>query len=143
MSIPKTGENQCVIMPKERIDTGQGNKSRSITAIDLTGSPTSKYINVEVLFGFGQRDIETKRFNSFQASRGIIQSNRQSSFQSMLDKTALKVPSKSLNTITPEVLVKDIADTRPVRIIVGPYMGQNKEYKNIGRTIDLICLEIK
>ena len=52
MSIPKTGENQCMIMPKERIDTGQGNKSRSITAIDLTGSPTSKYINVEILFGY-------------------------------------------------------------------------------------------
>ena len=52
MSIPKTGENQCVIMSKERIDKGQGNKSRSITAIDLTGSPTSKYINVEILFRF-------------------------------------------------------------------------------------------
>ena len=61
----------------------------------------------------------------------------------MLDKTALKVPSKSLNTITPEVLVKDIAGTRPVTIIVGPYMGQYKEYKNIGRTMDLICLQIK
>ena len=61
----------------------------------------------------------------------------------MLDKTALKVPSKSLNTITPEVLVKDIADTRLVKIIVGPYMRQYKEYKNIGRTVDLICLEIK
>ena len=143
MSIPKTGENQCMIMPKERIDTGQGNKSRSITAIDLTGSPTSKYINVEILFGFWQRDIETKRFDSFQANRGIIESNRESSFWSMLSKTALKVASKSSNTITPEVLVEDIADTRPVTIIVGPYMGQYKEYKNIGRTIDLICLEIK
>ena len=61
----------------------------------------------------------------------------------MLGKTALKVASKSSNTITPEVLVKDIADTRPVTIIVAPYMGQYKEYKNIGRTIDLICLEIK
>ena len=61
----------------------------------------------------------------------------------MLDKTALKVPSKSLNTITPEVLVKDIADTRLVKIIVGPYMRHYKEYKNIGRTVDLICLEIK
>ena len=61
----------------------------------------------------------------------------------MLDKTALKVPSESLNTITPEVLVKDIADTRLVKIIVGPYMRQYKEYKNIGRTVDLICLEIK
>ena len=52
MSISKTGENQCMIIPKERIDTGQVNKSRSITAIDLTGSPTSKYINVEILFEF-------------------------------------------------------------------------------------------
>ena len=52
MSIPKTGENQCMIIPKERINTGEGNKSRSIIAIHLTGSPTSKYINVEILFGF-------------------------------------------------------------------------------------------
>ena len=143
MRIPKTGENQCMIMPKERIDTGQGNKSRSITAIDLTGSLTSMYINIEILFGFSQRDIETKRFDYVQANRRIIQSNRQSSFQSMLGETALKVASKSSNTITPEVLVKDIANTRPVTIIVGPYIGQDKEYKNIGRTFDLICLEIK
>ena len=61
----------------------------------------------------------------------------------MLGKTALKVESKSSNTITPEVLVKDITDTRPVIIIVGPYMGQYKEYENIGRTIDLMCSEIK
>ena len=40
------------MMSKERIDKGQGNKSRSITAIDLTGSPTSEYINVEILFRF-------------------------------------------------------------------------------------------
>ena len=61
----------------------------------------------------------------------------------MLGKTALKVASKSSNTITPEVLVKDIADTRLVTIIVGPYMRQYRKYKNIGRTIDLICFEIK
>ena len=60
----------------------------------------------------------------------------------MLGKTALKVASKSSNTIMPNDLVKDIADTRPVTIIVRPYMGQYKEYKNIGRTIDLICLQI-
>ena len=60
----------------------------------------------------------------------------------MLGKTALKVASKSLNTIMPNILVKDIANTRPVTIIVGLYMGQYKEYKNIGRTIDLICLQI-
>ena len=32
-----------------------------------------------------------------------------------------------------EVPVKDIAEPRPVTIIVGPYMGPYKEYKNIGK----------
>ena len=40
--------------------------------------------------------------------------------------------AKVNSSIIPEVPVKDIAETRPVKVIVGPYMGQYKEYKNIG-----------
>ena len=86
MSVLKTEENQRMIIKKEQIETGQGNKSSSITAIDLTGSPTSKYSNLETSLEFWRIDIETKRFDSFQANRGIIESNRQSSFRSMLGK---------------------------------------------------------
>ena len=52
MSVLKTEENQRMIIKKEQIETGQGNKSSSITAIDLTGSPTSKYSNLETSLEF-------------------------------------------------------------------------------------------
>ena len=40
--------------------------------------------------------------------------------------------AKANSSIIPQVPVKDIAETRPFTVIVGPYMGQYKEYKNIG-----------
>ena len=46
MGVPNIQVNQGIIMKKEQIDTGQGNKSSSITAIDLTGSLTRKYRNI-------------------------------------------------------------------------------------------------
>ena len=74
-----------------------------------------------------------KLFDSYQANRGIIESNRQSSFRSILGKGGLKVTAKANSSIVLEVPIKDIAETRPVTVIVGPYMGQHKEYKNIGK----------
>ena len=43
--------------------------------------------------------------------------------------------AKANSSIIPEVPVKDIAETRPVTVIVGPYMRQYKEYNNIGMHI--------
>ena len=40
--------------------------------------------------------------------------------------------AKANSSIIPEVPVKDIPETSPVKVIVGPYMGQYKEYTNIG-----------
>ena len=51
----------------------------------------------------------------------------------MPGKGGLKVTTKANSAIMPGVPVKDIAETRPVTVIVGPYMGQYKEYKNIGK----------
>ena len=74
------------------------------------------------------------KFDSYQANRAIIESNRQSTFRSIIPgKGGLKVTTKANSTTLPEVPVKDIAETRPVTVIVGPYMGQYKEYKNIGK----------
>ena len=46
MGVPNIQANQGIIMKKEQIDTGQGNKSSSIRALDLTGSLTRKYRNI-------------------------------------------------------------------------------------------------
>ena len=53
----------------------------------------------------------------------------------MIGKGGLKVTAKANSSIVPEVPVKDIAETRPVMVIVGTYMGQYKEYKNISKHI--------
>ena len=47
----------------------------------------------------------------------------------------MKVTAKANGSIVPEVPVKDIAHTRPVTVIVEPYMGQYKEYKNTSKHI--------
>ena len=49
----------------------------------------------------------------------------------MIGKGGLKVTAKANSSIIPEVPVKDIDETRPVTVIVRPYMRQYKEYKNI------------
>ena len=39
--------------------------------------------------------------------------------------------AKANSSIIPEVPVKDIPETTPVTVIVGPYIRQDKEYENI------------
>ena len=56
----------------------------------------------------------------------------QSSFRSIIGKGGLTLTAKANSSIIPKVPVKDIAETRPVTVIVEPYLGQYIEYKNIG-----------
>ena len=80
--------------------------------------------------------IDTKRFSTYEANKSIIQAKRHGTFRNLWSKSALKIMPKS-SVLVPMLptTTQEFSDTRPVIVIVGPYLGLNKEFQNLGRNL--------
>lgn len=89
-------------------------KNEEINTIDLTTSSSSN----------------KPRFQSYMANRHIINASRASTFQ-RTSQPGLQVPPGLPKRVKVQT-VKTVAETRPITVIIGPYMGVNTQYKSIG-----------
>lgn len=116
-----------------------------IEPIDLTKSPPKGNINKDPsnITTNNKFTLVTSRFDSYQANRKLIESRKHGPLRNLIGKGALKIASKAPVPLPLSGnIIKETIDTRPVSVIVGPYMGANKEYKNLGMC-NIINNEIK
>lgn len=106
---------------QESLEHSSSKVKKEVHAIDLTSpkKPTTS---------------KPSRFNSYIANRSIVEATRQSGFKNT-GKAALKasISGSISNTISPSTIIpKPGGEIRSVTIVVGPYMGSQRDYLSIG-----------